>query len=203
MLGFSGTKGIKGETGPAGLKGEMGGHGNKGEEGDKGLPGLNGSKGNPGQKGIKGDVGQTGSKGATGQKGQKSNTGTVYIRWGHTHCPSTAQLVYSGRTGGPKHDQGGGSNPQCLPLDPNFLRTISGPQARGYMYGAEYETNTDSRSHVHGVDDTDVPCAVCYVSSRTAVYMVPAKYSCPSGWTREYYGYLMSSHVSHRRTVFT
>ena len=61
----------------------------------------------------------------------------------------------------------------------------------------------DSRSHVHGVDDTDVPCAVCHVSNRTAVYMVPAKYTCPTGWTIEYNGYLMSSYSSHRRTVFT
>jgi len=29
------------------------------------------------------------------------NEGTVYVRWGHDQCPSTAQLVYSGRVGGP------------------------------------------------------------------------------------------------------
>ena len=129
-------------------------------------------------------------------KGDKEerNGGTVYVRWGHDQCPSTAQLVYSGRVGGPYYTQpGGGSNPQCLPLDPNFLTPISGTQYRGLIYGAEYETWTDSNSHVHGRHDTDIPCAVCHVSNRTAVYMVPAKYTCPTGWTREYYGYLMSS----------
>jgi len=30
----------------------------------------------------------------------------VYVSWGHDH--------------------GGGSNPQCLPMDPNFLTPISG-----------------------------------------------------------------------------
>ena len=116
--------------------------------------------------------------------------GAVYVRWGHDQCPSTAQLVYSGRVGGPFYNQhGSGSNPQCLPLDPNFLGS---QQYRGLMYGAEYETLTDSSSHVHGCQEHDVPCAVCHVSSRTAVYMVPAKYTCPTGWTREYYGYLMS-----------
>ena len=52
---------------------------------------------------------------------------------------------------------------------------------------------------------TDVPCAICHVSNRTAVYMVPAKYTCPTGWTREYYGYLMSSHhgVDRHRTQYT
>ena len=27
--------------------------------------------------------------------------------------------------------------------------------------------------------------------------MVPAKYTCPSGWTREYYGYLISQYHTH------
>ena len=134
----------------------------------------------------------------------EGNGGTVYVRWGHDQCPSTAQLVYSGRAGGPLHSHsGGGSNPQCLPLDPNFLTPISGRQDRAYMYGAEYETNTDSNSHVHGRHVTDVPCAVCHVSNRTAVYMVPAKYTCPTGWTSEYYGYLMAERFTHRRSQFT
>ena len=111
-------------------------------------------------------------------KGDNENkdVGTVYVRWGHDQCPSTAQLVYSGRAGGSFYGRrGGGSNPQCLPLDPNFLTSISGNQHyRAYMYGAEYETVTDSNSHVHGRDQHDVPCAVCHVSNRTAVYMVPA-----------------------------
>ena len=109
----------------------------------------------------------------------------MYVRWGHNQCPSTAQLVYSGRAGGPLFTEtGGGNNAQCLPLDPNFLPAITGKQWRAYIYGGEYETATDSNSHVHGVDQHDIPCAVCYVNYRTAVYMVPAKYTCPTGWTR-------------------
>ena len=34
--------------------------------------------------------------------------------------------------------------------------------------------------------------------------MVPAKYTCPTGWTREYYGYLMAEYYSlHYRSQFT
>ena len=162
--------------------------GEKGNNGSPGSTGLTGPKGAPGQKGMKGDK-------------EERNGGTVYVRWGHDQCPSTAQLVYSGRAGGSNwNERGGGSNPQCLPLDPNFLTPISsGPQHRAYMYGTEYFTYGDSNSHVHGRQDTDVPCAVCHVSNRTAVYMVPANYTCPSGWTREYYGYLMAEfHGNHR-----
>jgi len=133
------------------------------------------------------------------------NGGAVYVRWGHDNCPSTAELVYVGRAGGSDYTQsGGGSNPQCLPLDPNFLTPISGSQKlRALMYGAEYETLTDSSSHVHGVHSLDVPCAVCFAAQRSAVYMIPAKYTCPSGWTREYYGYLMAEYYNHYRTQFT
>ena len=146
-----------------------------------------------GQKGMKGDK-------------EERNGGTVYVRWGHDQCPSTAQLVYSGRAGGPEHrSPGGGSNPQCLPMDPNFLTPIRGTQYRGHMHGAEYDIHTDRDSPLYGRHDKDVPCAVCHVSNRTAVYMVPAKYTCPSEWTREYYGYLMSSNSgsNRHRTQFT
>ena len=109
--------------------------------------------------------------------------------------------MYEGRAGGSSHGhQGGGGNPQCLPEDPNFYRTVSGAQNWGYMYGAEYQ---DTNKLVANSHDTDVPCAVCYVPTRNALYMIPAKYTCPSGWTREYFGYLMSEHYTHHRSQFS
>ena len=33
--------------------------------------------------------------------------------------------------------------------------------------------------------------------------MMPAKYTCPSGWTREYFGYLMSECNNHYRSQFS
>jgi len=68
------------------------------------------------------------------------------------------------------------------------------------MYGAEYEGIHFLRSNS---DDADVPCAVCYVPTRSTAYMLPAKYTCPSGWTREYYGYLMSEGYKNRRSTFS
>ena len=100
--------------------------------------GLTSPKGAPGRKGMKGDK-------------EERNGGTVYVRWEHDQCPSTAQLMYSGRAGGSgQGEQGGGSNPQYLPLDPNFLTSIRGTQHRGYMYGAQYQTHTASGTHLDG-----------------------------------------------------
>ena len=67
----------------------------------------------------------------------------------------------------------------------------------------EYQTHTCYYSYLHGNHDRDVPCAVCYVTQRSTVYMVPAKYTCPSGWTREYYGFLMAEHHNHSPSQFT
>ena len=62
--------------------------------------------------------------------------------------------------------------------------------------------NGDNKDPVKGVHLNDMPCAVCHVGNCTAVYMVPAKYTCPSGWTREYYGYLMTEYYTDLRTQF-
>ena len=32
--------------------------------------------------------------------------------------------------------------------------------------------------------------------------MIPAQYTCPSSWTREYYGYLMAQHYGYHRSTF-
>ena len=46
------------------------------------------------------------------------------------------------------------------------------------------------------------PCAVCRVALRGSMIMIPARMTCPSGWTREYFGYLMSTRHDLRRTEF-
>ena len=48
---------------------------------------------------------------------------------------------------------------------------------------------------VSTLHDHNAPCAVCHVSTRVAVLMIPAWRHCPSQWTLEYTGYLMSEHV--------
>ena len=166
----------------------------------RGRDGRDGRDGLPGPKGIVGPPGPKGDTGVPGPKGERG-AGVVYVRWGHDSCPDDGvQLVYAGRAGGSSHSHSGGGNPQCLPLDPNFYKTVREAQNWAYMYGAEYkETNgLVAKSH-----NTDVPCAVCYVPTRNALYMIPAKYTCPSGWTREYFGYLMSEHSDHHTSQFS
>ena len=128
----------------------------------------------------------------------------MYTRWGRTTCPTTSgtQLVYVGTAAGSWYSHnGGGANYLCLPDNPNDLRYTDGVQnLRAYLYGAEYETHESAP--LFAVREHNVPCAVCYASTRGTVMMIPGKTVCPSSWIREYYGYLMAERYSHHRSTF-
>ena len=137
---------------------------------------------------MPGPQGELGPPGPPGPSGG----GLVYTRWGRTSCPTTSgtTLVYSGRAGGSHYSNpGGGANYLCLPNDPQYSSTQQ-PSHYALVNGAEYES-------IAGVDDQNVPCAVCHVATRSSYLMVPAKYSCPSSWTREYHGYLVAEYHAH------
>ena len=111
------------------------------------------------------------------------------------------QLVYVGRAAGNYYNQGGGAEYLCLPDNPNYLRYTNGVQGgRAYLYGVEYEP---WNAPLSAVVNHNVPCAVCYASTRGTVMMIPGKTVCPSSWIREYYGYLMAAHHQNHRTTFT
>ena len=122
-------------------------------------------------------------------------------RWGKSTCPSVSgtTLVYAGRAGGTwwQH-KGGADNFLCMPDDPDYLSYTPGVQGYSYVYGAEYQSHHGPLS---AVSDHNVPCAVCYASTRVAVTMIPAKTQCPTNWTLEYSGYLMSQKLNWHHKV--
>ena len=180
---------LAGRDGRDGLQGPAG---EKGEKGDTGPPGVQGPTGLAGPPGPKGDQGLQGSAGL-------STGGAIYIRWGRTTCPETpgTELVYEGLAGGSAYTHsGGGANYLCLPKIPDYL--LNGlPSAVNYLYGAEYERPVPFSN----LDDHNVPCSVCYVDKRASKLMIPAKITCPSSWTQEYVGYLMTSKYDHARNA--
>ena len=44
------------------------------------------------------------------------------------------------------------------------------------------------------LNDQQALCTVCHTDSRGEMVMIPGTVECPASWTREYYGYIMSSH---------
>ena len=179
-------RGRDGRDGRDGEKGEMGPPGVEGERGVAGPPGPVGEKGMHGDPGLRGAVGEPGLQGPPAR-------GAVYTRWGRTTCPTVqgSHLLYSGRAGGsPDLLKGGAANYLCLPKDPDHLQYQSGVQGSGHIGGVEYwyaGFPLLSSLNVH-----NIPCAVCYVATRSMAVMVPAKTRCPTDWTVEYVGYLMS-----------
>ena len=212
-VGAPGIHGAPGTDGTDGEDGEQGQRGSEGRKGDIGAPGVDGSNGSKGERGDTGPQGPLGIQGDTGPPGPPgldengSGGGVTYVRWGRTICPNTTgtELVYAGRVGGSHYSHsGGGGNYQCLTEEPENFDFVAGTQTGSYMYGSEYETSfsgqsTPSTSNLH---DMDVPCAVCYVATKTALLMIPGKYHCPENWRREYYGYLMAERNNHHRSTF-
>ncbi len=163
----------------------------------RGRDGLPGRDGPPGRDGEQGPAGPSGPAGPPGPQ----SGGAIYTRWGKSSCaqiPGT-EMLYTGIAGGTWYSQeGGGANYLCMPTDPEYsptLRYQSGVRDHAYVHGSEYEGPLQS-THDH-----NVPCAVCYVSTRPTVVMIPAKASCPPTWTREYYGYIMTEYHGHNHNI--
>ena len=211
--GRDGGRGLPGPTGPHGQKGDQGEIGPRGPQGERGAPGpqgpvgISGPRGPVGDKGDRGDSGLPGPQGERGAQGQPTG-GAVYVRWGRTSCPSDqgTELLYSGRAAGSHYNhKGGGANHLCMPDDPEHLQYGNGVQGHSTLYGLEYRPHSPyplSSQPLRHVHDHNVPCAVCYTATRDTVVMIPANLHCPTHWTVEYTGYLMSAHYRNQRSTY-
>ena len=101
--------------------------------------------------------------------------------------------------GGERHNhQGGGANYLCLPHNPKYDRYSDGDQYSAYMYGTEYEVpQYNGNPFKRNLYKHNAPCVVCFVKLRGSLLMMPARNDCPSGWTEEYHGYLMTEYHKH------
>ncbi|XP_072039110.1 uncharacterized protein [Amphiura filiformis] len=139
---------------------------------------------------------------------QQSSGKAVYVRWGRKTCPedTTSSLVYEGIASGSHHAHtGSGANLLCLPMNPDWDQHSDGFQTNSFIYGVEFEVsafNPFSMENAETLQDHDVPCAVCLAHRKSVATVVPAKTTCPSGWTKEYGGYIMSSHFQHHRSEY-
>ena len=127
----------------------------------------------------------------------------TYTRWGNSTCPYGADTIYSGVVAGSYYGhEGAAVDPLCIPktLSQQYLETDSGYQQNIHLYGAGYYIS-GPLAHSNG---RYAPCALCQVNGHTNKIMIPSRYECPSGWRREYYGYLMAGHYGHKAaTQFT
>ena len=127
----------------------------------------------------------------------------TYTRWGNSTCPYGADTIYSGVVAGSNSGhEGAAVDPLCIPktLSQQYLETAKNYQGNIQLYGGGYSLS-GPLAHSSG---RYAPCSLCQVNDRTNKIMIPSRYECPSGWRREYYGYLMAGHhTSKAATQFT
>ena len=96
---------------------------------------------------------------------------------------------------------GGMSNTLCLHSNPKFGSYSDSANTLQWIYSVEYEVSVFN-PFKRPLHNHDAPCAVCHVATRGAKAMIPGRNICPSGWTMEYKGYLMSeTYKSKGRTT--
>ncbi|XP_065925529.1 uncharacterized protein [Magallana gigas] len=102
------------------------------------------------------------------------NSSVVYTRWGKKTCPSNAELVHSGFTGGSHYTHKGAAvEPLCLPRNPEWGLYNDGYDAyKNLVFGGEYRTGSFT-GNIRTVDNHDVPCALCLVRRKSVVQMFP------------------------------
>ena len=139
-------------------------------------------------------------------RGTSGDSGVIYYRWGRTECPGNGTVtIYSGFASGGDYQHSGASPEMlCLPPEPEWGRYSSGSDTySNIIYTAEYELPSGRDNAIFGksAHQQDVPCAVCEARSRKSHLMIPGRKTCYDGWSREYWGYLMSSRYSHKQQM--
>ena len=113
----------------------------------------------------------------------------------HNNYTAGAELIYSGRMGAAhEYDGGGGGNFICMPEeDIDYLSYGAGVRDHSYVYGTEYDIPR-ATDPLHSMHDHNAPCSLCYVPHSETTVMIPARIRCPTGWRKEYAGYIMTSY---------
>ena len=125
-----------------------------------------------------------------------------YTRWGRNSCPDGAELIYKGFAASSAHNHGGGiSSLLCLTETPTFdVGNISDGNQNGVrLYGTEYQGIGYGIESLIPLNNKDAPCAVC-LKQAALTLMIPGTMDCPTGWHKEYEGYLMGTKYNQSST---
>ena len=128
----------------------------------------------------------------------------MYTQWGRTTCPNITGTQHNLCTEV--------ELPEAITITREGVLTTSAYLTIQAIYSTVQATSQTAHIYMEQntrrengplslVHNHNVPCAVCYVSTRETVLMIPARTTCPSSWTREYNGYLMAAHYAHHRSM--
>ena len=130
--------------------------------------------------------------------------GNVYVRFGASTCPTGHQTIGTGRiVGTPSYRGDGGAQYLCLDTYFSEIGDSSNTQNSGngmkMLARVEY-IDDGSQPLLSGKHQYDASCSVCQAPDRAWGVMIPGRRSCPSGFTADYSGFLMTE-VGGNRNV--
>ncbi|KAJ7350114.1 hypothetical protein OS493_038400 [Desmophyllum pertusum] len=165
----------------------------RGRDGRDGREGMTGPPGPPGKPGYPRDIRKTGYPRATG-------TGTPGLKWDRVYIQTTIiqlPVMYCWKW---QLQPPWWRRRVHLPAKQPKVRQVQGRvSVQGHIFMA-LNMKFGFNPFKHNLQNHDAPCAVCYVKSRATQLMIPARNDCPSGWTEEYHGYLMSGRSGHKKS---
>jgi hypothetical protein len=134
--------------------------------------------------------------------------GVTFTRWGRTRCDSGATVLYKGYAAGPAYNEaGGGADLLCVHDTPQWYRPITAVAGTSNVWSFSYRDVSGLFDLINSgylpLDHHIIPCAVCHIQTRSHQIMIPARRECPAGWSREYWGYLLSTHRTYPKGMFT
>ena len=90
-----------------------------------------------------------------------------------------------------------------MPMEPEYCQYIPKTQSNSILQTGELQTPSMSIPAFHSQNDnTPLRHALCHSSGRSAQFMFPARLTFPTGWSKEYDGYLMTAKCDHQRTEY-
>jgi hypothetical protein len=131
-----------------------------------------------------------------------SSSKFVYTRWGSKACPSGDAKLYNSFMATSAHNHNGsGYNALCMhPTGERVSGASGGNQNGALLYGVEYE-NTGAVDKNH---DKDAACVVCQRGSSVGAnpYVQWGRKSCSNDHKLVYYGLIMATHYSQKKSEF-
>ena len=169
------------------------------------LPGIPGRDGRDGRDGLQGPIGERGQKGDPGFAGQKGSkgdaglSGVTFVRWGRTMCPQGTSTVYTGVAAGTQYNtKGGTSDTLCLAGNPQYRSGDGSSSTAAQLSGVRNEVGGNT-APLNNRYHTYLPCVLCHTTTKSTSFMLPGRYTCPSGWNMEYSGYIMTEYTASGR----
>lgn len=98
-------------------------------------------------------------------------------------------------TGAKYGEVGSGSDWQCFPpsLSPPALSSVTSDASRGKLYGVRLIVSNAGPPFDSSKNDKIITCSICQLYTRTSVLMIPGTATCPTGFTTQYTGYIVTA----------